>query len=179
MIQELWNSVFLGFFPAERHGTCLLLLNMAFQSQQSICTFDISNFISKILLAVTIFTSNGPTSNADNVKAIITRNHDHKPRSQSGRHPLDWSFWLSKNCCLAHDSHWSETSPLQSQSSDTTRNEERSKMQTLLNILQEKASRPTVLYLHGVAHTRGYPHRVDLYKVGHEGTTSCYHFMII
>ena len=63
--------------------------------------------------------------------------------------------------------------------SDTTRNEERSKMQTLFNILQEKATRPTVLYLHGVAHTRGYPHRVDLYKVGHEGTTSCYHFMII
>ena len=30
---------------------------------------------------------------------------------------------------------------------------------------QEKASKPTVLYLHGVAHTRGYPHRVDLYKV--------------
>jgi len=29
---------------------------------------------------------------------------------------------------------------------------------------EEKASRPTVLYLHGVAHTRGYPHRVDLYK---------------
>ena len=30
---------------------------------------------------------------------------------------------------------------------------------------QEKAGKPTVLYLHGVAHTRGYPHRVDLYKV--------------
>jgi len=27
-----------------------------------------------------------------------------------------------------------------------------------------KGSKPTVLYLHGVAHTRGYPHRVDLYK---------------
>ena len=52
-------------------------------------------------------------------------------------------------------------------------------MHTLFNILQEKASRPTVLYLHGVAHTRGYPHRVDLYKVRHEGNTSCYHFMII
>ena len=52
-------------------------------------------------------------------------------------------------------------------------------MQTLFNILQEKASRPTVLYLHGVAHTRGYPHRVDLYKVGHEGNISRYHFMSI
>lgn len=29
---------------------------------------------------------------------------------------------------------------------------------------EEKGSKPTVLYLHGVAHTRGYPHRVDLYK---------------
>ena len=90
MIQELLRIVFLGFFPAERHGTCLLLLNMAFQSQQSICTFDISNFISKTWqLAVTIFTSNGPTKNAVNAKAIVTRNHDHKPCSQSGRHPLD------------------------------------------------------------------------------------------
>ena len=35
----------------------------------------------------------------------------------------------------------------------------------LTMIIQEKASKPTVLYLHGVAHTRGYPHRVDLYKV--------------
>ena len=52
-------------------------------------------------------------------------------------------------------------------------------MQTLFNILQEKATRPTVLYLHGVAHTRGYPHRVDLYKVGHEGNNSRYHFMTI
>ena len=52
-------------------------------------------------------------------------------------------------------------------------------MQALFNILQEKATRPTVLYLHGVAHTRGYPHRVDLYKVGHEGNTSRYHFMIM
>ena len=52
-------------------------------------------------------------------------------------------------------------------------------MQTLFNILQEKASRPTVLYLHGVAHTRGYPHRVDLYKVGHEGNTIRYRFMIL
>jgi len=29
---------------------------------------------------------------------------------------------------------------------------------------EEKGGKPTVLYLHGVAHTRGYPHRVDLYK---------------